>query len=291
MVAELVPDAGMVCCSLTVAGAQLLDLTHGLEAYATRGATMGIPLLYPWANRLAGSRYEAAGRSVLLPDDGSRVPRDGHGLPIHGVMPGLLRWSPAPRTDGDAQLAATLAWTSPDLLALFPFAHEVSLALDAHDDALTVAVTVRATADTAVPISFGFHPYLRLPSGSRTSWRVELPSIERLVLDQQMIPTGARTAVPPTARAFELADTSWDDGFSVSEQPARFAVSSDGWEVALELLEGYPFAQIFAPPGRDFICFEPMTAPANALRSGDALPVLGPGEEYRAVFRIRVRRP
>ena len=74
------------------------------------------------------------------------------------------------------------------------------------------------------------------------------------------------------------------------EQPARFAVWAAGRGVALELLEGYPFAQIYAPRGRDFICFEPMTAPTNALRSGDGLSVLAPGEEYRASFRVSAWR-
>ena len=37
-----------------------------------------------------------------------------------------------------------------------------------------------------------------------------------------------------------------------------------------------------------FICFEPMTAPANALRSGDGLRLLAPGERYLARFSVSV---
>ncbi len=59
--------------------------------------------------------------------------------------------------------------------------------------------------------------------------------------------------------------------------------------IALELVSGYPFSQIYAPPGKDFICFEPMTAPTNALRSGDGLTVLAPGEEHRGEFRVSFR--
>ncbi len=57
----------------------------------------------------------------------------------------------------------------------------------------------------------------------------------------------------------------------------------------LEFLEGYPCAQVFAPRPGEFICFEPMTAPANALRSGTGLRVLAPGEDYRTRFAVRVR--
>ena len=55
--ATFVPGAGMLCCSLRHRGEELLAQNAGLAAYAERGKTMGIPLLYPWANRLAGFDY------------------------------------------------------------------------------------------------------------------------------------------------------------------------------------------------------------------------------------------
>ena len=47
-------------------------------------------------------------------------------------------------------------------------------------------------------------------------------------------------------------------------------------------------AQVFAPPGQEFICFEPMTAPTNALVDGRGLQLVAPGAEYRAAFSIAV---
>jgi aldose 1-epimerase len=46
---------------------------------------------------------------------------------------------------------------------------------------------------------------------------------------------------------------------------------------------------VFAPPDKPLVCFEPMTAPANALRSG-AFAVASPGAPYTAVFEIAVDR-
>ena len=40
---------------------------------------------------------------------------------------------------------------------------------------------------------------------------------------------------------------------------------------------GYPCAQIYAPAGEPVICFEPMTAPTNALVSGTGLRTVGAG--------------
>ena len=68
--------------------------------------------------------------------------------------------------------------------------------------------------------------------------------------------------------------------------PARFAVQAAGRRLELELLEGYPCAQVYAPRPGEFICFEPMAAPANALRSGAGLRLLTPGERCRARFAL-----
>ncbi len=56
----------------------------------------------------------------------------------------------------------------------------------------------------------------------------------------------------------------------------------------MEFLEGFPYAQIYAPPAHDYISLEPMTAPANALVTGEGLSVARAGSAYRAVFRITV---
>jgi len=45
---------------------------------------------------------------------------------------------------------------------------------------------------------------------------------------------------------------------------------------------------VYAPRGGDYLAFEPMTAPANALVSGRGLRLLAPGEQHRATFRIGV---
>ena len=67
-------------------------------------------------------------------------------------------------------------------------------------------------------------------------------------------------------------------------------VAGGGRRVTMRLEEGYPVAQVFAPAADDVICFEPMTAPTNALSSGDRLALVAPGERYTATFSITVTR-
>ncbi|MEA2286468.1 MAG: aldose 1-epimerase [Solirubrobacteraceae bacterium] len=66
LVRNFATGAGMVRCSLRHRGDEGLGIGEGLEAYLEEGAVFGVPLLYPWANRLGGWSYEAAGRTVTL---------------------------------------------------------------------------------------------------------------------------------------------------------------------------------------------------------------------------------
>jgi galactose mutarotase-like enzyme len=287
--ATFVPGAGMVCCSLRRDGAELLARRAGVRAYAERGSTMGIPLLYPWANRLAGFSYPAAhgGDAVVeLPRDSPLLKLDERGLPIHGVIPGALPWELLDGPDHGApdRLHARMRWQCADLLAIFPYVHTVELRARVDRSTLTIETEVHA-ADRMVPVSFGYHPY-RSPAGERGAWKVQLPVRERLQLNGEMIPTSARE--PFERRNFTLDESGWDDAFAGLLEPPVFSLSTAERRIELELLRGYSFAQLYAPSGESFACFEPMTAPTNALRSGDGLRFADPDEPFRAAFSISV---
>ena len=50
---------------------------------------------------------------------------------------------------------------------------------------------------------------------------------------------------------------------------------------------GYPCGQVYAPADQDVVCFEPMTAPTDALRRGGYRTAL-PGTTEEAVFWIQL---
>jgi aldose 1-epimerase len=289
--ATFVAGAGMLCSSLRHRGEELLAQNAGVAAYAQAGKTMAIPLLYPWANRLAGFDYSVAARSVPVPHDLTRVRVDQNGLPIHGLVPGLMAWELAPVEDRDRgaeEVVARLCWSDaqPQLFEVFPFHHELRYAAALRDGRLEIEVTVDACGEDTVPVSFGFHPYLSPPGTPRERLLVELPAMRALELDAQQIPLAPGQAL--AAERFELDEREFDDGFDQVAQPAHFSVAGAGRRLELTFRAGYPYAQVYAPRAGQFICFEPMTAPTNALRSGDGLRVLAPGERFTAGFSIAV---
>src|SRR5262249_7165974 len=154
----------------------------GLEAYVAERKTMGIPLLYPWANRVGSRRFTVAGREVVIDPDATPLRLDGAGLPMHGLLSGVEGWQ-VTEHDG-ATRGARFDFAAHDaLMAAFPFAHELRFEATLTGATLTIALTVLASGDARVPIAFGFHPYLRLPDVDRSDWEIAIPVREQLRLD------------------------------------------------------------------------------------------------------------
>ena len=278
----------MVGCSLRHRGEELLGLGGGLPAYLDHGAVFGIPLLYPWANRLGGWGYEACGRKVELDRDSPLLHGDEHCLPIHGALAAASDWRLTDR--GPSWLTAELDFGAhPELLAVFPFPHvlELAIRLEARR-ARRSTTTVTAGRESAVPLSFGFHPYLAPPGAAREDWWVELPARTALELDSLSLPTGAAPSSTPRRSRSEPARSTtcsrWRRARG-SRSPAAVAA------LTVELTSGYRYAQVFAPADQPVICFEPMTAPVDALRSHDGLRSVPPGGSARATFTLRVDEP
>src|SRR5689334_13541968 len=90
--AVYVPGAGMIATSLSDGDTELLGQRRGLDAYLSAGKTMGIPLLYPWANRLGANTYDVDGETITLAPGGYGVRPDNNGLPIHGLLAAYPGW-------------------------------------------------------------------------------------------------------------------------------------------------------------------------------------------------------
>lgn len=234
--ADVVPEAGMVVVSLRRRDEELLGLRNGLQGWIDKGSTFGIPLLYPWVNRIADDRF-GVGK------------RDEHGLAIHGLPEVRSQWTVD--VDDGRRVAAHLDWPG---TPGFP-AHRVAVTHELTAGALTVTTDVQGD----VPVAFGWHPYLRCDDATD----VAVPAMRRLELDDRGLPTGATT--DEQAAAGPLGERAYDDHFEAPSEPFRAGA------VTVRFLEGAPFAQVFTTPDRDAICFEPMAAPTNALVSGDRL--------------------
>lgn len=264
LVAEFLPENGMVCVSLRHDGREVL-------------AKGGLPLMAPWANRLGAWRYQACGRDVdlrWLP-----LGTDENGLPIHGTM-AATAWEVVDVASSRlrASFDTAVHW---DQLAAFPFAHALDVMATIDGSSLVVSTTLRPTGRIAVPVCFGWHPYFVVGDG----WRLELPACRRVLLDDRMLPTGSYEAHPATSEL--LRDCAYDDHYELGDDRSLAVRGPDG-EVVVEFDDGYRFAQVYAPVGAGFACLEPMTARTSALVDG-GFETVAPGEAFTAAFVVTPR--
>ena len=269
------PEHGMVGASLTHEGEELLGQRGGLDADLEKGSAFGIPLLAPWANRLGGLRY---GEVEIRPQDAKL---DANGLPKDGAMAGR------PWTIEEArETTLTAAFeSSPPVLAVFPFPHRLRVTAELTPTALTVTTELTATGVVPVPVAFGWHPLFTLPGVPRERLEVVVPAVRESVLDPRGIPTGA--AQDRTFADGPLAARTADD-----EYPAvagDLVLRGGGRELRVRFgAPGYPVGHLWAPEGQDFVAWEPMTAPTNALVSHDGLRSVLPGRSFAATFTVLV---
>lgn len=280
--ATFIPELGMLGGSLRHRGEERLALPGGLARYR-QGHTLGLPLLSPWANRLSSRCFRVAGVDVDLRDVDLHA--DENGLPIHGTMTAQRGWQTVTLEAGrrTARMVTTFVYDRPELLAAFPFPHRLTIDASVNSRGLRVATTLSPAANAVVPVSFGFHPYFRLPP-PRASWRLRMPASHRLELDGRGIPTGASQPWPGGNEP--IGDRVFDDLFALGPD-RRFRLESRGRRIEVELGGDYPYSQLYAPPGKPFACIEAMTAPTDGLVTG-VCPLVEPGGSFTAVFTIRL---
>ncbi len=281
--AVFLPDLGLTGVSIRHRGREHLALPGGLRALRS-GATLGLPLLAPWANRLGSRRYRAAGVDVDLA--GLPLRTDGNGLPIHGLLVGRPGWRIVRRSarGATARFRASIAVDAP----AFPFPHRIEVGVAATDDRLTVETTIVPTGRRRVPVAFGWHPYLRLAGVPRPRWRLRLPPRTHLALDERGIPTGDQAPEPYEAE--RIGRRTFDDLYRLDRDRELALEADDGSSITVRPGRGYSCAQVWVPAGRPFAALEPMVAATNSLVDGTA-PLVKPGDRFSAEFTIAIEAP
>ena len=298
---SIAPAVGNMAYEIQSAGENLLWFPcDGPGELQSKPVLCGIPFLGPWANRIDGDAYWVNGRHYLLNPELGNLRRDSHQKPIHG----LLNFSPDWRLVSSGCDAGS-AWASsrlefaaqPALMAQFPFAHTITMTHRLAGGELEVETCLENQSAEPMPVAIGYHPYFRLPGAPRDEWRVHLAARDHLALDDLLMPTGERRpaagdfADPHALRAGPL-----DDVFcNLIRDPdgcARFWVEAAARRITVTYGPKYTVAVVFAPAGRDFICFEPMAAITNAFNLAHAgqypeLQHIPPGAQWRESFWVK----
>lgn len=259
-----------------------------------RPVLAGNPLLAPWANRIDQDAFFANGKKYLLNPGLKNFARDPNGHPIHGLLAFSPLWKVVSRGPGE-MVSRLEFWRYPDLMAQFPFAHALEMTYRLKDGALEVRTRIENLSAEPMPLAIGYHPYFRIHDAPRDAWKVHLAARQHVELSKDLIPTGELKPValadPQPLAAFTL-----DDVFTglVRDAAGRAEFWVEGKTQRISVIYGpkYTVAIAYAPPGRDFICFEPMTALTNGFNLAQAglykdLQSIAPGAVWEESYWIR----
>jgi aldose 1-epimerase len=250
-------------------------------------------LLAPWPNRIRDGRYTFGGRDLQLPLSEPS---------LHNASHGLVRWASwtlEERTEQSVSLVYRLM-SQPG----YPWTLDLHVLYDLSADGLTVTVTATNLGDAPAPYALGAHPYLTTGKGPVDEWELTLPAQTRLLVDQQLIPTG-RDDVRDTDLDFRVArpirstslDTAFTDLARDAEGRAEVVVrdARSGAGVRLWMDERHRWVQVFTGDelpahARESLAVEPLTAPPNAFNTAEGVVVLAPAgdgaDEHSASWGI-----
>ena len=296
--AVIVPSFGNRTIRLLVEGENILHFPfETIPAAKADRSTNGIPFLAPWGNRMAGGGFRTNGREFHFNEKLGTLRMDANGLPIHGMLVSSPLWQIAAMGADAAGAHVTSRlefWKRPELLANWPFAHSYEMTHKLADGVLEVTTAILNRSGERMPVSIGFHPYFRIPGVARDQLSVHLPVRRHVETDARLIPTGEFKPVnfPPQ---LPLKGQRFDDGFVGLEPNPVFRLEGGGKQIEVAFGPKYQVAIVYAPPDKDFVCFEPMTALTNGVNlAADGkyanLQEIEPGGEWRESFRITSRR-
>lgn len=227
---------------------------------------LGNPFLAPWANRLDHEGFWANGKHYRLNPDLKNFRLDAFKQPIHGLVVYSGAWQVVSLQGGEDQAAVVSRlefWRYPDWVAQFPFAHTIEMTYRLKNGTLEVETMLENHSVDQMPVSVAYHPYFTLPGVPRDSWRLRIPVKEHVVLNDKLTPTGERKPLA-LQQPVELAGRQLDDVFAGVDPNGEFSMEGGGKRIALRFGPKFPVAVVYAPPGRDFVCFEPMSGITNA---------------------------
>jgi aldose 1-epimerase len=296
---SIVPSIGNLAYEMKVGGKNLLwTAFDDLTELQSKPQLCGIPFLAPWANRLEEDSYYVNGKRYLLNAALGNIRRDPNQRPIHGLLAFSSAWEVVSLKADNRSAEATSRlefWRYPDLMAQFPFAHNIQMTYRLEEGILEVETLLENLSRDPMPVAVGFHPYFRVHDSSRDDWKVYIAAQDQLLLSPQLLPSGEKAPLAgpnPVPLRSKSLDNAFVSLIRDASGKAHFRLEGRRQRVTVSFGQKFTVAVIWGPPGRDFVCIEPMAAVTNAFNLAhqgkySELQSVPPGKTWRESFWVQ----
>lgn len=299
---EVWPSHGFNCLRWQVRGQDLLFTAPDWNdsPIPTRS---GIPILFPFPNRIRNGQFSFHGQTYQLPKNDAV-----HVNAIHGFSPripwrvcGYAADQDSAWIHGEFQLSIDATEAG----GCWPGDGVLSVIYRLRDQRLTMEMEVRNTGTTPFPFGVGLHPYFVVPGGSDdiSRYKLHAPALTVWELENTM-PSGRRVPVPdeinfnrPRLVADAKLDTLYGDVSDLGHDERglllRATLGHEDRPGTLQIWTSADFREsvLFTPPHRKAICVEPYTCATDAANMADPaaagwreLPV---GGKWQGIVEMR----
>jgi aldose 1-epimerase len=306
--AEIWPALGFNCYhwQLRRTPGRMLQLLYADPQLFDNGrpTRSGIPILFPFPNRIRDGRFTWQGKSYELPLNDSSAKNAIHGFPCRKPWRVVQQGSDASQAWLTGEFRGS--FEAPETLDLWPADYLIRITYRLRADALRLEAQVEIPGQAALPFGLGYHPYFHLPfaeAGTADACEIKVPADSYWEL-QDSLPSGHRKPVDP-ARDLRtprrVGELNLDDvltdlpRYSGDELCLRATLRDPAALAELRLFCSPAFREmvLFTPVHRQAICVEPYTCTTDAInlqqRGVNAgLLVLQPGESWSGVVEMVV---
>lgn len=287
------------------AQAVITQLAAGIREYTLDGVDVVEPfpvdsappsaagiVLAPWPNRTKDAAW------TLIAVDGTRSVQQLAitEVPLRNAIHGLLRSAPYELVAKEAASLTLAATIYPQ--SGYPFLIETEVDYELVEDGLRVTHRFANAGAGDAPVAVGAHPYLRVGEVPSAELSLVVNAASHFEVDERKNVVAEH---PVDGTAFDLrtphlvGELTLDDGFGEAGPGSLAALSAaDGRSVELWGDDAVRYVQVFThrsfathEAGDVAIALEPMTAPTNALNSGQGMVWLAPGESWSVSWGIR----
>jgi len=298
--ARIAPELGFNCFEFraVVDGKTIdvLDAVPGFESGGQKASGSGIPILFPFPNRIRDGRFSWNGKEYVLPGT------DKWGNAIHGLC--MDRPWRVIRQSGDFVTGQfQLSVDAPDRVELWPSDFVIEVDYELVRSRLLSRFRISNPGIHKLPWGLGTHPYFKVPLDAKSRVEdclVEVPakSLWELV---DCLPTGRRIPVNEEndlregayLSVLKLDDVYTDLEYEGPQFDCLVLDERAGLQITLTCPPIFREIVAFTPPNRAAVCLEPYTCPTNAVNlqaQGQDVGwrVLGPGQEFHTWIDLSV---
>jgi len=295
--AEIIYGYGLTIHQLKLArlDGSLIDVIHGHEnpqALENNPFAFSGTLMIPYVGRVLNATYMFKGKTYHLPIN----TKNGHA--IHGLL-----------YNKSWKINRILESNSFSLIEFehiikssefrgYPFHLKVDVKMTFDLNGLQIETKAENLGNCDLPLSFGWHPYIRVSTGSINEYFLSFSAEELIVLDEiNKVPTGEVIPIKKSSLDFRdlkrIGSLIMDNTFrslKYERGKAYTKIYNSNMDFGVQLWQdrNFSYLNIYTPKHRKSIAIEPLTGAPNCFNAPEfGLKILHPGEKTEATFGIQ----